>query len=413
MSKGNLFLSQARGKVGSVVFSVTKGQQIARVYNASPANPQTMSQQSQRILLANMTKFYKRATANFYRFAFEDKTTRESDYNAFARNNVKRGGYLTKEQYDSVGFPAVGRYMMTKGSLPAGLEYGWMGDFFGLNVKDNSVATLGQLSAWLIAHHPAIEVGDIITFVGAQSDLGLDWAIPQDVPTWKLAQFYVDTTDNRPLGAVGLQDDDDAGGTGNVLIGFEMDGTTSVSMGSVCVTRRTAGGLKVSDSFLVLSSMGQAAVDWLSGEYVRREAAISWGGNPDAVLAGGQIQTLPELLSIAFGSQSSAPYIRRDIAPSGQEGITVELTGSNLKTTAQGGSCVIKVYDGSVISDNDSGLVSASKTTEITMTGSDITITGTIPLTALGLTSYPFRQGYYSLEYNGVVIAYGAFVQQV
>lgn len=413
MSKGNLFLSQARGKVGSVVFAVTKGQQITRVYNAKPANPRSYAQQSQRALLANMTKFYKRATANFYRFAFEDKTTRESDYNAFARNNIKRGGYLTKEQFESVGFPAIGRYMMTKGSLAANIEYGWMGDFFGINTKDNTLTTLGKLSAWLLATQPALEAGDIVTFVAAKSDLNLSFATPADMPTWSISQFYIDTNDTRPLSAVGLEMDDDAGGSNNVNIGFSLDGTTSVSMGSVCVTRKSIGGLKVTDSFLVLSPLGQAACDWLSGEYVRREAAVSWGGNPDAILAGGQISTLPEVTTITFANVTSAAFTRRDLAPASSAGITVAIAGTNLKNTAAGGSLVMKVYDADIIADNTTGIMSLSKVSELTMTGTSELLQSTIPLSVAQVDTYAFSQSFYSLELDGVVIAYGAYIQSV
>ena len=101
MARGNMFLSQARGKVGSVVFAVVKGQQTARVHNPKPANPRTFGQQAQRSLLANMTKFYKRGTSQFYKFAFEDKTVRESELNAFARNNMQRGVYMHRMFYES------------------------------------------------------------------------------------------------------------------------------------------------------------------------------------------------------------------------------------------------------------------------------------------------------------------------
>lgn len=414
MAKGNLFLSQARGKVGSVVFAVTKGQQISRVYNPKPANPRSYSQQAQRALLANMTKFYKRATSNFYKFAFEDKTTRESDYNAFARNNIKRGAYLTREQYDAASWPAIGRYVMTKGSLPVTIDAGWIGDFFGLNVGEGDLNTLGGFSSYLLATYPGIEVGDIITFVRAWSAVDLDFNFPSQEPEWKIAQFYVDPTDVTPLADIGLEQVSTTGPGDYVMVGFGINGTTSISMGAVCVSRPTATGLKVSNSILQLSPLGQAAMDWLSSAYQQRAAALSWGGNPEAVLAGGQLPFLPEITSISVMSTSAAPWQRRDLAFSTEDPIPVSIVGVNLKTTAQGGKLLFKFYGADEKADNAAGMLSPTKVTEITMTGSSTTIAAPIPHTVNTITNdYAVSQGFYALELDGVVIAYGTLIAEV
>lgn len=414
MAKGNLFLSQGRGKVGSVVFSVVKGQQIERVYNPQPANPRSYAQQAQRALLANMTKFYKRATSNFYKFAFEDKTNRESDYNAFARNNIKRGAYLTKEQYDSAGWPAIGRYIMTKGSLPVQLEYGWMGDRFFLRAARLNGGTIGELSSCLLNAYPGIESGDIVTFVRAWSALDLDFGTVSEAPEWEIVQFYVDPTDTRTIESLGLVVYDDASTDPYSYVGFEIDGTTSVSMGSVCISRVTPNGLKVTDSQLILSPLGQAAMDWLSSAYQQRQAAISWGGNPEAVLSGGQLPYLPEISSISVQSAQAAPWQRRDMAFSTQDPIPVGVVGVNLKTTAAGGVWVIKFYGADDGDDNTANILSPSKVTSLTATGTATNIAVAIPHTANQITSdYAASQGFYTLEYNGVVIAYGTLLAEV
>ena len=417
MAKGNLFLSQGRGKVGSVVFSVVKGQQIERVYNPQPANPRSYAQQAQRALLANMTKFYKRATSNFYKFAFEDKTSRESDYNAFARNNIKRGAYLTKGQYDSVGWPAIGRYIMTKGSLPVQLEYGWIGDMFGIRVPNTVEATVGGLSNYLITSHPGVEVGDIVTFVRAWSALDLDFGTPAQSPEWEIEQFYVDPSDTRLLSALGFDVEVDVNPNSYQYIGFYIDGTTAISMGSVCISRVTPNGLKVTDSQLVLSPLGQAAMDWLASAYQQRQAAISWGGNPEAVLAGGQLPYLPDISAISIATQSKAPWQRRDMAFASGQGIAMSIQGLNLKTTAQGGKLVLKYYGADTPTANTAHIVSPTKVTEVTMTGTATNIVATIPNTVYvfptGSEDYASAQGFYSLEMNGVVIAYGAMIADV
>lgn len=56
MSRGNLFLGQARGKVGSVVFSRVDGKQITRTHAEKVSNPKTTAQAIQRAVFATVTK---------------------------------------------------------------------------------------------------------------------------------------------------------------------------------------------------------------------------------------------------------------------------------------------------------------------------------------------------------------------
>lgn len=59
MSKGNLFLGQARGKVGSVVFTRSAGEQISRSYNPSPKQTPSDARTIQQASLASVAKAYK------------------------------------------------------------------------------------------------------------------------------------------------------------------------------------------------------------------------------------------------------------------------------------------------------------------------------------------------------------------
>lgn len=410
-----MFLSQARGKVGSVVFSVIKGQQVERVYNPQPANPRSYAQQAQRALLANMTKFYKRGQDNFFKFAFEDKTSRESDFNAFARNNVMSGAYLTKEQYDAAGFPAVGRYVMTKGSIGTGMYVGWAGDFFGLRTTMTTSFTLGKISSEILASSPGVAAGDIVTFVMASSALDFNLQIPTQPTEWKIVQFIIDPNDTRTPTTIGL-DTAVLGLQGlNGLVGFEVDGTTSVSMGAICISRPTGQGVKVSTSELMLSPLGQVVYDWMSSEYVKRQAAISWGGNPDAILAGGQLETLPAITSISIGGISTGPWVRRDIIWSGA---TVEVTviGGDVRSTTSGGVYEIDFFGADMAEDMETDELSLAKTSALTGTGTTGSISISIPASvrqfALEEGSYTPAQGFYALKYNGIVIAYGTMISQ-
>lgn len=58
MAKDNLFLGTARGSVGDIVFSRLDGQQVARVRNRAPRNPQSPAQMVQRIIMSTVGKAY-------------------------------------------------------------------------------------------------------------------------------------------------------------------------------------------------------------------------------------------------------------------------------------------------------------------------------------------------------------------
>ena len=58
MSKGNLFLGMARGKVGDVVFARQNGEQVTRARNRAPKNPQTPLQLLQRVVLKTASGAY-------------------------------------------------------------------------------------------------------------------------------------------------------------------------------------------------------------------------------------------------------------------------------------------------------------------------------------------------------------------
>lgn len=406
MAKGNMFLSQARGKVGSVVFSVIKGQQVERVYNPSPANPRTNGQQAQRSLLANMTKFYKRGTKNFYKFAYEDRTIRESDFNAFARKNTMRGVYMPKELYDHAGTPALGKYIVSDGSIATNIADYFSGECYGILVPGTSVpATVGELSTRLITQSPSIAAGDIFTMVLADSEFGADMMSAGDEPTWTIHQFFIDPSDLRPLANVGLQDLGLPAGTPGSLIGVEIAGVDRASFGATIISRNTPAGLLVSTSEVKGSAVANVLYDWLRGEYMKRQAAISWGANPDAVLQGGLIGTLPEVSSLVVGnspdSVSAYTFGNAIYDITGAGGSEIQINGTNLRTTAQGAVYKVKFYNADIISD---GLVT-NPVVEYTYTGTGNS--SLITLTRPAETESVGSQFYMLIEVDGVPVWYG------
>lgn len=411
MAKGNMFLSQARGKVGSVVFSVIRGQQIERVHNPSPANPRTLSQQAQRSLLANMTKFYKRGTQNFYKFAFEDRGIRESDFNAFARHNMQQGVYMPKELYDDPATPALGQYIIADGSISTNIQDYFSGENYGIVVNAaNVVATVGALSALLISENPQIAEGDIFTMVLADSDLDAALTPATTAPTWQIMQFYINPSDLRPLSAVGLADLGLVGGTTGRLIGVDIIGTDRASFGATVISRNTPAGLKVSTATLKGSAVANVLFDWLRGAYMQRVAAISWGGNPDAVLQGGLIDRLPDLSSISWPNATAhTPYAYGNgIVNTTNESWAFILFGNNLRTFDQGGKAVLKIYSARILSD---GLVT-TPVLEIAATSGTGGEAGMAPFQFPTTDIRGFSQGYMLLEYEGVPVTYGQIIEQ-
>ena len=87
MSKGNMLLGHARGKVGDVVFSRVNGQQITRARAAVVRNPQTEKQMIQRIILNTVIQAYSRM-AEICDHSFEGVAVGQDNMSKFMRENM-------------------------------------------------------------------------------------------------------------------------------------------------------------------------------------------------------------------------------------------------------------------------------------------------------------------------------------
>lgn len=87
MAKGNLFLGDARGKVGDVVLYVKNGDQVSRVRRRSVRNPNTESQLVQRAILATVGKAYQ-AGAAIFDHSFEGVRVGADSQAKFQRENL-------------------------------------------------------------------------------------------------------------------------------------------------------------------------------------------------------------------------------------------------------------------------------------------------------------------------------------
>lgn len=414
MAKGNMFLSQARGKVGSVVFSVIRGQQVERVHNPSPANPRSYAQQAQRSLLANMTKFYKRGTQNFYKFAFQDKTARESDFNAFARNNMQQGVFFTKEMYENPAAPALGEFLLTKGEINHNVGIVVGGDHVSILPRFTSnISTIGQLSSQIISSNPGVEEGDIFTLVIAESDLlPGNTLLGTTPPSWDTIQFYLNPSDQNPLSSVGLSCEEEVTSGNGYYVYADINAVDRASFAALTISRPTSDGLKVSNTRMAVSPAAAILIDWNRGEYAKRQAAISWGGNPEAFLAGGQLDTLPTLSDVTVGPTHSSPFsygMGTIIVDAQGFQIGATLAGTGLRTTAQGAAYEAVVYDATAIDLEimlDYYQPRYSFPLEGTGTSTNIALTGRLELNPWYQPESGF-QGYLLIKIDGVPVWWG------
>lgn len=307
MSKGSLFFGNATGKLGQVVLSNVKGQQIARAWQPKVANPRTTVQQIQRAKFANAVKFYKRATQNLFKFAYEDKRKNESDYNAFMRHNTDFAMVVDKASYLNATYPALGNeFLLSSGSLgsvrcdsfdtadirngcvlsspyvatPA--AYKWSA---GVTIES---VTIAEVSKYFI-HDFMAQEGDIITFVGIEQDVKTIDAKPTSPPYWSICQFVVNTTnsakfkefiDKQAPNSLKL-----AAGDDNEHSLYMADGEVILMMG-VIMSRVTSNGVLVSVSNLANNAVAYKIFsDSLKDSY-RTPALVSWGRSSDPILKG-------------------------------------------------------------------------------------------------------------------------------
>lgn len=298
MAKGNVLLGYGRGSIGDVVLSRVKGQQVAKARNRKPANPRTQSQMMQRSRFLAPVKFFARGIQAMFTFAFEDKKAFESDYNAFMRHNAKRGVYLTKANADNASFPAVGSFIMTKGSLS---NMGIMIDEIGSGTravilghvpanKITAETTWGDLCKMLKESGTAITEGTIMTYYHITTDAKKD---AQDIlyveenataPKWDIKQIVFDSTSTMPLADAPITLDGDEFAK-QVLLGVPVPETAPDGFGYV-LSQNTANGLKVSTSIIQLSGVLEAGLDAMTTPSYGELVAASWGASEDAILQG-------------------------------------------------------------------------------------------------------------------------------
>lgn len=303
MSKGSSYWGTATGKIGNTVVRVRKGVRVESAYQPNVKNPRSNSQVVQRGKFADAVGFYKRAMANFFKMAFEDKKTNETDFNAFMRHNVSRA-YVYSRQMVKGGegaLPYIGKWLLTYGSLYSpevnSSASGITVPLLGGNTEDGLGATF---NSWILAGYA--QEGDILTIVrvmtsadGAGADeysdeaLGLlpgftyTDALPAGVgPVWRVNQYVIDKKNTAKLGDQPWFKDT----TG--LVNFADMGnanTNSARAAAVIITRKTANGLLCSTSQLIWNKAGEDMMSAMASEAWLQGQRKAWSSQ-NVILAG-------------------------------------------------------------------------------------------------------------------------------
>ena len=299
MSKGSLFFGNASGKLGQVVLSTVKGQQIARAWQPKVANPKTSQQQLQRAKFANSVKFFKRAQQNLFKFAFEDKRKNESDYNAFMRHNVVSSAVLDRMVYDNFNYPAFAdNWLLSYGSLgkinadnePSNKEVVQLLSL-PLGTGEISNLTIASASQAFVDNYKAMN-GDYVTLVGVVSSVKSLTDDTYTAPEWRILQFVVDTTNTEKL-IENLKKQDkfatnffakDGREPANIIFSYENDGCAWLG---IILSRVTANGVKVSTSNLMPNYYAYEIFKNSLALPYRQSALNSWGRSSEPILKGG------------------------------------------------------------------------------------------------------------------------------
>lgn len=307
MAKGSLFWGKGSGKLGEVVLSQLKGQQVSRAYQAKVANPRSTGQTNQRIRFANAVKFYKQASQALFKFAYEDKKKNESDYNAFMRKNANVAAYVTRQSYDMLTYPAIGnQFLLADGTLQE-LPFTHTSKMFRMSLGVQSIAsadsmTVADISKILIAKYDFLE-GDILTFVCVSNEEVTDInSQPSTQTSWLINQLIISTSDTSTISSIfKAQNGQEFNSVGSFwgiqgdagkeqYLGSYSDDLSSESILIACAlihSRHVQGQtLRVSPAYLVNGKVPDEIYNASIQQVYRNVALNSWGRQQEAILQG-------------------------------------------------------------------------------------------------------------------------------
>lgn len=369
MAKFDSILGTGSGTLGNHYVRTAKAPDgrtinVLATKNFSPKNPRTSSQMAQRAKFACAVKFYKRATRNFFKFAFEDQHANESDYNAFMRHNIAAAVPLARYHTDYEVFPAIGnKWMLSQGSL------------IPVNIKDNDVTsdgvqswsaplnipstiesllTVGEISEVFV--NSGYKNGDIVTIVTIGSSIKVDdykyldadsaasaAANAGSIPLWRVSQFIIDIDSDENIADIKFLGDQPAfndfstdsmeGGDLFINSSFSLE-EFPLQWAAIIVTRKDGNKLLANTTFLQGNHAVQSTlIPYLDTPAYYDAMLESWKSAKDEAILKGSIAGNDN----SGGSASGVPRITKvnnyqvpatNWTP--QDSGTIGLTGRNL-----------------------------------------------------------------------------------
>lgn len=328
MAKGNMLLGYSQGSVGDVTFYRSGGSQRARARNRQPSNPRSSKQQTQRALFANCVKFYKLTASKFFKFAFENKKTNESDYNAFMRENLKRGVMISKTGFYVEQYPSLGNWIMSRGSLSTirnANDNNTNAPVFDLGAAysgtPSASTTIAEISSAMVASG-RYQVGDIITMIKYLADGD---NIPTATPNaetdylqtvFVFYQFLVDPNNTNTFVSIfgDLPRFIPVKTSTNTLAlkpAYDFDPQTAneewrlgYTSATVIHSRNTSTGLRVSTQELTINPRMTAAIETAATDVNYRSAVLAdWSAEGLAILQGEGLELLDPISYLATSSK--------------------------------------------------------------------------------------------------------------
>lgn len=299
-----MLLGYARGSVGDVTFSRVKGQQVQKARNRNPKNPNTETQVLQRAKFAAAGCMHKLATSNLFKFAFEDKTERESDFNAFMRHNIRRAPWMQKQFTQLAFYPAFAPWEMSQGSLPslspafvnrASSSDQWSLSVFSDDPDMSDYKKVSELSQFLIKSGDDWREGDIVTFV-AMISMGGDYPNSSYTPSkfdigdvydgWFIIEQFIVSLSDETLLKDAVKGLDTAYAWDFSIGNTPLSGDDVAIAATVIHSRVTPDRLLVSTQELVLNSPAQVCYDYTTSDAYKAIILNDWNAASKAILEG-------------------------------------------------------------------------------------------------------------------------------
>lgn len=351
MSKDNMLLGYARGKVGSLVFARRLGQQITRAYNKTPKDASTKSQVQQRVRMANVIAMY-RAIKRIADHSFEGVKPGQTSYNLFVKSNLTNNSVVLTKEAASFGACVVAPYLVSRGTLPSIIVQGTGADAV-TNIAVGSLAinettTIGAFSQAVVASNTGINYGDQLTYLSIVQKTDSNTGYP--VATATIYEVTLNQADELLLRSYMPEVATTARN------GFLAHGTL-IASGGFCwiLSRKNAdGSLSVSTQRIVLTSKDVAAQ--YSSAVAMTRAINSYGFNPDAIL-------IPESNGQATGSdESGAP----SVSSVALNDVTL-VAGQTTYQTTKSGANTVKINGSNLSADSAVSVKIGSNTYEVTV----------------------------------------------